>query len=64
AELADRQALSLAQLLAPGFAPTRRTVPQPAGVTVRSDPHDGAATAPPPDAQQRPTLSQESVDVP
>ena len=63
AELADRQAVTLAQLLSPGFrAPTghHRTVAS----AVAADPHDGAATAEPPAAQQRPTLSQGSVDVP
>jgi hypothetical protein len=62
AELADRHAVTLAELLSPRFqAPTTHTavLPQPT-----SDPHDGSATATPPDAQQRATLDQRSVDVP
>jgi len=62
AELADRHAVTLAELLAPGFrAPSSHgtALPEPA-----SDPHDGSATAPPPRAQQAATLDQESVDVP
>ena len=63
AELADRQAVTLAQLLSPAFrAPAPRRGPAP--VEVAPDPHDGSATAEPPAAQQRPTLSQGSVDVP
>ena len=63
AELADRQAVTLAQLLSPTFrAPARgHASPPPA---VATDPHDGSASAEPPVAQQRPTLDQDSVDVP
>jgi FAD/FMN-containing dehydrogenase/Fe-S oxidoreductase len=63
AELADRQAVTLAQLLSPAFrAPTSRHAPELS--TVAPDPHDGAPTATPPVAQQRATLDQRSVDVP
>ncbi|GAA3569880.1 FAD-binding and (Fe-S)-binding domain-containing protein [Microlunatus spumicola] len=62
AELADRHAVTLAELLAPGFrAPVGGPSPVP---EVTPDPHDGSATATPPAAQQRATLDQESVDVP
>jgi len=63
AELADRHAVTLAELLSPGFrAPTghRGAV----GLAPERDPHDGAATATPPETQQRATLDQKSVDVP
>jgi Fe-S oxidoreductase len=62
AELADRHAVTLAELLSPRFqAPTQHTEALPPPT---SDPHDGSATATPPVAQRRATLDQESVDVP
>jgi Fe-S oxidoreductase len=69
AELADRHAVTLAELLAPGFRPsTSPTATLGPGTDAQpqqnTNPHDGAATAAPPAAQQQPTLSQGSVDVP
>nr|WP_091178209.1 FAD-binding and (Fe-S)-binding domain-containing protein [Microlunatus flavus] len=63
AELADRQAVTLAELLSPGFRAPRAAPPEVAA-TPTPDPHDGSATAEPSVAQQRPTLNQGSVDVP
>ncbi len=67
AELADRRAVTLAELLAPGFRAPRTSEVELGTATDdehRSDPHDGSTTAEPPVAQQRPTLDQRSVDVP
>ncbi len=65
AELADRQAVTLAELLSPGFrAPRPHGAPTPVTATPPGDPRDGSVTAEPPVAQQRPTLDQDSVDVP